>query len=341
MGDLTQATQRYLAADKKLARKYQFNARAPGTFENHKHAWREFSNYLGSADPWKATPEDVSAHIAGLAAHGYSTVTIKNRLTSLKVYYKSLGKGFERGEIGKGIRKDNPADTEIVRATLRGIQKMHGAPPRRKAALMLDSLDKMIDLQPDTLRGIRNRAMLSLGWAAAARPSEISGFGLSSDGRGVGHVEFIKGGLVIVFNRRKNHPPYDFPRRLTIPARIHSPNQCPSVLLRRWLDASGIDDGAIFRGIQSNSEMIMAAPIGSRAICRMVQASAEAAGLDGGRYSTQSLRIGCITWLAQEGLSVRKIMEHSGHKRVESVMTYIRPVATIEDSALAGTRWCC
>ena len=40
MGDLTQATQRYLAADRKLARKYQLNARAPGTFENHKRAWR-------------------------------------------------------------------------------------------------------------------------------------------------------------------------------------------------------------------------------------------------------------------------------------------------------------
>ncbi|MCH8188394.1 MAG: hypothetical protein IIB66_06805, partial [Proteobacteria bacterium] len=124
---------------------------------------------MGAADPWKATPEDVAAFIANLADRGYSPRSIIGSLASLRFYYARLGKGFEHGQIGKGVRKDNPVNTEFVRATMRGIRRVHGRPPRRKEPILLDSLERIIDQQPDTIYGINTEALFSLDWASAAR----------------------------------------------------------------------------------------------------------------------------------------------------------------------------
>ncbi len=130
MSELVNAQDRYIAADRRLARKYQISSRAPETWKNNKRHWQQFSNYLGSVDPWKATPEDVAAFIANLADRGYSVRSITGNLVSLRFYYTRLGKGFEHGQIGRGVRKDNPVNTEFVRATMRGIRLSAAARPR-------------------------------------------------------------------------------------------------------------------------------------------------------------------------------------------------------------------
>ena len=128
MPNLTKVPGRYLAADRKLAREYQISSRHPETWKQNKHHWKMFSNYLGSADPWKASPEDTAAYCASLADQGYSPHTIEAHLSSLTFHYERLGKGFVYGHMGKGIRKDNPVRTPLVRATMRGIKIVHARP---------------------------------------------------------------------------------------------------------------------------------------------------------------------------------------------------------------------
>lgn len=339
MGELVNAQDRYIAADRKLARKYQLTSRAPETWKNNIRHWQQFSNYLGSVDPWKATPEDVAAFIANLAGRGYSTRSITGSLCSLRFYYTRLGKGFEHGQIGKGVRKDNPVNTEFVRATMRGIRRVHGRPPRRKEPILLDSLERIIDQQPDTIYGVRNKALFSLAWASAARVGEICGMDASSDGDGDSYVEFIEDGLVVVFRRRKNLDPSDLSQRLIIPARITVPNYCPRILLRRWMDVSGIEKGPLFRGIYGG-EKIIKTRVARHSLSRILQAAVATIGLQPEQYAMRSLRSGCITWLAMEGLSTYRIMEHSGHKRMESMQSYLQPVRSIKSCPLAETRWC-
>ena len=82
------------------------------------------------------------------------------------------------------------------------------------------------------------------------------------------------------------------------------------------------------------------ARIARHSLSRILQAAVATIGLQSDRYAMRSLRNGCITWLAMEGLSTYRIMEHSGHKRMESMQSYLQPVRSIKSCPLAETRWC-
>ena len=240
---------------------------------------------------------------------------------------------------GVGTRKDDPVNSEVVRATMRGIKNVHGRPMVKKAPIMLDSLEKMIARQPDNLRGIRNRALLCLGWAAAARPSDLSGLDIGSNGDGNGYLEFRPDGLIVVFRRRKYLQPEDGLHRVPIPARPSAPIYCPLTLVKRWIDASGIDQGSLFRGIYNRSNEALPKRIHVSAVKHAVKTSVATIGLSPDQYSGKSLRSGCITWMTQEGVSPLRIMEHSGHRDIKTMQAYIQPVESIENSPLAQTHW--
>lgn len=337
--DLTLARTRYAAADRSLARQYQISSRGHYTWKNDKFSWQDFSNYLGPADPWKASPDDIAAYIASLAERNYNPRTIARRLSSLRFYYNRLGKGFEQGAYGIGIRKDDPVNTEVVRATMQGIKNVHGRPKVKKVPIMLDSLEKMITRQPDNLRGIRNRALLCLGWAAAARPSDLSGLDIAPNGDGNGFLEFRTDGLIVIFRRRKYLQPEDGLHRIAIPARPSAPIYCPLTLVKHWIDAAGFDQGPLFRGIYNRCNKARPNRMHVTGIKHAIKSAVATIGLPPDQYSGKSLRSGCITWMMQEGVRPLRIMEHSGHKHIKTMQAYVLPTDAIENSPLARTSW--
>src|SRR5262245_16041175 len=153
-------------------RTYQSASRQPSTQHSYNYAWQRFTDFMAPKDAWKAMPADVARWCAYQAEHGLSVSTISGSLSGLKFHYEQLGKGHSHGRTGVGIRK-SPTDDDSVRRVLRGINRKHGKPPARKLALMLDSVEKMMDMQPATLTGLRNRALISLTWAACRRISEV------------------------------------------------------------------------------------------------------------------------------------------------------------------------
>ena len=73
-----------------------------------------------------------------------------------------------------------------------GIRKKHAAPPRQKEAIVPEDLTAMLEtLDRGTLRGLRDRAMLLIGFAGGLRRSEITGLGLGRDQSedGCGRIE--------------------------------------------------------------------------------------------------------------------------------------------------------
>jgi integrase len=93
--------------------------------------------------------------------------------------------------------------------------------------------------------------------------------------------------------------------------------------LAHWLEASGIEDGPLFRPIRKGGTLIDARLAG-RSVAIVVKARAQAAGLDPSRFSGHSLRRGWITSAAEAGADVFRIMDVSRHRRVETVRTYIQ-----------------
>jgi integrase len=68
---------------------------------------------------------------------------------------------------------DYPAAHAGVKATLNGITRKLGAAPTKKAALTVQTLEKVIRKIPADLTGLRDRALLLIGFAGALRRSEL------------------------------------------------------------------------------------------------------------------------------------------------------------------------
>jgi hypothetical protein len=62
-----------------------------------------------------------------------------------------------------------PTNFEVVRGTMKGIRRIRGAAPIRKAPATHGIISDMIACFPDTLRGTRDRALLLLGFADVLR----------------------------------------------------------------------------------------------------------------------------------------------------------------------------
>ena len=90
----------------------------------------------------------------------YSYSTIRRRISALRRINKLLG--FEDG-----------THTEEMYLTIRRAKRSKCLDQKQAVGINYEILVKMIDVQPDTLVGIRNRALLSLGYDFLARRSEL------------------------------------------------------------------------------------------------------------------------------------------------------------------------
>jgi integrase len=68
----------------------------------------------------------------------------------------------------------DPTSEQVVRKALRGARRVLGTAPVRKRALTVEQLRAMARALPKTRAGIRDRAILLLGFAAALRRSELA-----------------------------------------------------------------------------------------------------------------------------------------------------------------------
>jgi integrase len=110
---------------------------------------------------------------------------------------------------------------------------------------------------------------------------------------------------------------------------------CPAKALREWLEASGIDAGAIFRPIDKVGRM-RESRLTDRSVANIIKAYAERAGFDASTFSGHSLRAGFLTSAAGKGASIFKMMDVSRHKSVETLRGYVRDAELFKDHAGAG-----
>jgi integrase len=218
----------------------------------------------------------------------------------------------------------NPCRTDLVRTTLRGIWRVHGRPQRQVHPALREDLLAMLPHMNGT-RGIRDRALLLIGFAGAFRRSELVRLEHSD-------VAFVKEGLTLMLRRSKTDQLGEG-RKIAIPfARSHA---CPVKALTHWLDHAEIQSGPLFRIVNKGGDVGEAA-LSPQSVALIVKGYAKKAGLDAANYSGHSLRAGLITSAAKAGVSSWKIREQTGHKSDAMLQRYIRDADIFEGNA-AGT----
>jgi len=193
-------------------------------------------------------------------------------------------------------------------------------------ALLTEDIQQMVAMLPATLHGMRDAALLLIGFAGAFRRSELVALDVDD-------LQLRSEGYLIRIRRSKTDQ-QGRGRWVGIPYGDH-PTTCPVLALQRWLAASTITEGAVFRGVNRHGQLA-STRLSKRAIADIVKRTAETGGLDPSRYSGHSLRSGHCTSAARAGVPERIIMQQTGHRSERMVRHYIQQSSVFtENSAKA------
>jgi integrase len=99
---------------------------------------------------------------------------------------------------------------------------------------------------------------------------------------------------------------------------------CPITALRRWLAASGIESGAVFRSIDLFSGCINEKALSGRHIARIVKEAASRVGESAHLFSGHSLRSGFVTSALAAGAGELDVMEQTRHTSAKMLKVYSR-----------------
>jgi site-specific recombinase XerD len=130
-----------------------------------------------------AAPEAVAAFLAVEASRGTKSSTIGRRLAAIRYAHKLAG-------------HEPPTNSEAVKATLRGIRRTAGSAPARKVPATADKVLAMVAKADTDLKGLRDRAILLLGFAGAFRRSELLTLNVAD-------LEFCDSGLRVTIRKSK------------------------------------------------------------------------------------------------------------------------------------------
>jgi site-specific recombinase XerD len=297
------------------AHDYITQAKAENTLKAYRSDWADFTTWCDAQGltTMPAEPGTVALYLTALIRAGRKHSTVQRRISSISQAHQAA-------------RQENPTRSADVKVLMAGIRRAHGTAQEGKAPAVIEDVRLMVRQLPSSLLGDRDRALLLVGFAGAFRRSEL----VSLD---VADVNLTRDGAIITLRRSKTDQEGQG-RKVGIPYGSH-PETCPVRALERWLEVSGIAEGALFRPITRHGHM-QVDRLSDKAIALVVKRYAEAAGLDSAKYAGHSLRAGLATSAAAAGASERAIMAQTGHRSVNMVRRYIREGSLFRENAAAS-----
>jgi site-specific recombinase XerD len=283
-------------------REYIRASKSENTLRGYRSDWRHFASWceVNGMPALPASPETVAAYLADCAQR-LKAGSLRRRLNAIAEAHKAVG-------------LDSPTSASVVRNTFKGIRRTLGTMAAQKAPALTADVRAMVALAGAGLIGVRDRALILLGFAGAFRRTELVGLDFTD-------LDFGQDGLTIMLRRSKTDQEGQG-RKLGIPYGSN-PETCPVRSLQVWIEASGIVAGPVFRSLNRHGRL-QPARLSAGDVARIVKKMAQLAGLDARKYSGHSLRAGHATSAAIAGASERSIMNQTGHRSVQMVRRYIR-----------------
>ncbi len=216
----------------------------------------------------------------------------------------------------------SPTDDEDVKTALRRAQRTRYRRPAQALGLTADLRDHLLAACSNDRAGLRDRALISIGYDLLCRRSELVAL----------RVEDLRrlpdGGIIATIRRAKNDPFGD--------GRDGYMSKRSVALLDEWLLTSEITEGWIFRrllyeGLASN-------PLHPHSVGRILKQRAETAGSSKDvvrALSGHSMRVGAAQDMMVAGMELLPIMKMGGWKSANVVARYMQ---NVEIRRIAGRR---
>ena len=286
------------------------NCLADSTKEAYKNDWRIFIQWCDAFKeiPFPATPETIAKFLTHQNLNGIAHPTLNRRLAAIKLRHESGG-------------MDSPTKAPLIYKVMRGIKRTNKRVVVKKAPATAERLESMIASCTDSIKGLRDRALLLLGFAGAFRRSELVALTLAD-------IEKTPEGIRVTIRQSKTDQEGKG-ETIAIPngTRFRIVDS-----LYTWLKEADINDGYLFRSILKNAR-VQEKALSPIDVARIIKRYAFNAGLTVSDFSGHSLRAGFLTSAAKAGASIHKMMETSRHKSIETLAGYVRSENLFENHA--------
>ncbi|PZU19294.1 MAG: integrase [Shinella sp.] len=281
---------------------------SPRTRRAYRDDLTAFELWLGHSIP--AADHEVAEFIAVMAGQ-FAPATITRRLASISKAHRAMG-------------LPSPTSSELVRSAMRGVRREQGTAQRQAKPLLKEDLIEILDNLPDSMtKGLRDRALLLIGFAGGFRRSELVGLNVED-------IEHVRQGVIVTLHRSKTDQE-GRGRRIGIP--FGRSRHCPVKALEAWLGASGIDSGPIFRPVNRYGRIDPIQRLSGEGVSIVVKQAVVRIGHDPDQFSGHSLRAGLATSAAMAGVPSWKIRQQTGHSSDAMLARYVRDGDLFTDNA--------
>ena len=318
---------------------YIAEALSARTREAYSRWWKRFTAWCvkHGRQALPASPETIAAWLTDLAdgtdsGRPLARASINQALAAVTLAHRNAGHAFDRKH-------------RAISMTWSGISRVKALTEVERQAspfLAADVRDLLAMLNTALNIGCRDAALLTLGWGAAMRRSELVGLDWEQLGTGTGFVRIDERGILVTLARSKASQ--DKAETVVIP-RADLPEACDAV--EAWATRAALTPGApIFRAV-NNRNMIALERLTAHSVSRIVQRAMRDLARRRGRsdaeakemvrrFSGHSLRAGYATSAAAADVPALRIQQHTRHKSADMVARYVRESDKWSKSGLRG-----
>lgn len=300
------------------ARDYARAAASDNTLKAYAKDWAHFGRWcrMKGTEPLPHSHELVGLYLADLASGSgpspaLSVSTIDRRLSGLAWNYAQRGFTLDR-------------KNRHIATVLAGIKRKHARPPVQKEAILAEDILAMVATLPYDLRGLRDRAILLLGYAGGLRRSEIVSLDVHKDDTpdSGGWIEIFDNGALLTLNAKTGW------REVEI-GRGSKDQTCPVHALEQWLHFAKIDFGPIFTGTSRDGKRASETRLNDKHVARLIKRTVLDAGIRSdlpekdrlALFSGHSLRAGLAS---SAEVDERYVQKQLGHASAEMTRRYQR-----------------
>ena len=291
--------------------------------------WRCFQDYCsenGIENALSAMESDVAKFFVKLASQPSKASGKVLSIGTLMLYRSGINRKYvEAGKV-------SPTNHTRVKQVIKGLSRIRGEKPRQvKAVREYDIIRMLKSCEEKKLIGIRDAAIIALGFAGALRRSEICS--LRVEDLEISPFEEYEGNgypsrMFLHIRKSKTDQESKGQKIAIIDGKLIN----PIGRLQAWLSAAKITQGPLFQTMRRGGKL-MGSPMHHSDIPRILKHYAEKIGLDPREIAGHSLRSGFVTSAAANHARLDKIMEVTRHTNTSTVMKYIRDVNSFQDHA--------
>tara|TARA_R110002049_G_scaffold7613_2_gene43525 strand:+ start:322 stop:1416 length:1095 start_codon:yes stop_codon:yes gene_type:complete len=299
-------------------RDYARAAASDNTLKAYAADWAHFARWcrMKGAELLPPSPEMIGLYLADLAfgagpSPARSVSTINRRLSGLAWNYTQRGFALDR-------------KNRHIASVLAGIKRKHACPPLQKEAILAEDILAMVATLAYDLRGLRDRAILLIGYSGGLRRSEIVSLDVHKDDTpdSGGWIEIFDKGALLTLDTKTGL------REVEI-SRGSKDQTCPVHALEQWLHFAKIDFGPVFVGTSRDGKRASEARLNDKHVVRLIKRTVLDAGIRSdlpekdrlALFSGHSLRAGLASSAEVDESYVQKQL---GHATAEMARRYQR-----------------